>query len=250
MTVDDVRFFGTQPENAGSTGASSGHDACGVAMVATLRGHRGTRRCRRPATALTNLDHRGATGAPIRWSVTGLHPNDAGRSRMPFPARSPASVLPPAGSYARRVGLPARRRRCARHDSRPHPGTSPRRRALRSSAGAMSPVVPARRAIGARARCRISPQRLFVTASDGAVRGIHLDRRAYCLRKRAPSELDVWLRLAVRAYRGLGDAHHRPAQPFFPRPVRRPLRQRTRAVVHSRFSTNTFPSWPARSPTG
>ena len=45
-----------------------------------------------------------------------------------------------------------------------------------------------------------------------------------------------------------GHAHHRPARAVLPRPVRRALRQRELALVHSRFSTNTFPSWPLAHP--
>ena len=44
-----------------------------------------------------------------------------------------------------------------------------------------------------------------------------------------------------------GDAHHPPARRVLPRPARRAGRERL-ALVHCRFSTNTFPAWPLAHP--
>ena len=71
-----------------------------------------------------------------------------------------------------------------------------------------------------------------------------------CLRKRVEHEVDgALLRLAVGPHPRLqGHAHLPPAAPVLPRPVRRPRSTAGLALVHSRFSTNTFPSWPLAHP--
>ena len=76
------------------------HDACGVAMVATLTGVPSHEIVEQGLTALRNLEHRGASGAdPGSGDGAGLLlqvPDDFLRGVVDFP-------LPPKGSYA--VGL-------------------------------------------------------------------------------------------------------------------------------------------------
>ena len=55
--------FSAQPDDVGLYRRELEHDACGVAMVATLRGRPGHDIVDYGLTALRNLDHRGATGS-------------------------------------------------------------------------------------------------------------------------------------------------------------------------------------------
>ena len=55
--------FSANPAATGLYRPEHEHDACGVAMVATMRGHAGHDIVQHALTALRNLDHRGATGA-------------------------------------------------------------------------------------------------------------------------------------------------------------------------------------------
>ena len=55
--------FSALPADHGLYRRENEHDACGVAMVATMRGHAGHDIVDHALTALLNLDHRGATGA-------------------------------------------------------------------------------------------------------------------------------------------------------------------------------------------
>src|SRR5512141_1466762 len=55
--------FSTHPESSGLYRREFEHDACGVALVATMRGRAGHDIVDHALTALRNLDHRGATGA-------------------------------------------------------------------------------------------------------------------------------------------------------------------------------------------
>ncbi len=88
---------------------------------------------------------------------------------------------------------------------------------------------------------------LFVAGLAGET-GLALDRRAFCLRKRAEHEADCYfvsLSAATIVYKGMLAAPQ--LEPFFP-DLTDPRYRSALAVVHSRFSTNTFPSWPLAHP--
>src|SRR5262249_33605255 len=75
-----------------------------------------------------------------------------------------------------------------------------------------------------------------------------LDRRAYCLRKRAEHETGLHLASLASAtivYKGMLTALQ--LEPFFT-DLSDPLYASAIALVHARFSTNTFPSWPLAHP--
>ena len=90
-------------------------------------------------------------------------------------------------------------------------------------------------------------QQLFLAGKNGE-QGVALDRLAYCLRKRAEHSLSVYfpsLSSQTIVYKGMLTTGQ--LEEFFPdlsdSRVTSPL-----ALVHSRFSTNTFPSWPLAHP--
>src|SRR6266568_403037 len=79
-------------------------------------------------------------------------------------------------------------------------------------------------------------------------RGMELERMAFCLRKRAEHEAGVYFAsLSARTivYKGMLSAPQ--LGPFYP-DLSDPAYKSTLALVHSRFSTNTFPSWPLAHP--
>ncbi|MFI5064844.1 MAG: glutamate synthase large subunit, partial [Streptosporangiales bacterium] len=89
-------------------------------------------------------------------------------------------------------------------------------------------------------------RQLFVTAPGES--GVALDRRAFCLRKRAEHEADCYLvSLSSRTigYKGMLTAPQ--LEQFYP-DLSDPRYISALALVHSRFSTNTFPSWPLAHP--
>ncbi len=88
---------------------------------------------------------------------------------------------------------------------------------------------------------------LFVAGRDRQ-RGIELERMAFCLRKRAEHETGTYFAsLSPRTivYKGMLSAPQ--VEPFFPDLSDERYRSAL-ALVHSRFSTNTFPSWPLAHP--
>jgi glutamate synthase (NADPH/NADH) large chain len=88
---------------------------------------------------------------------------------------------------------------------------------------------------------------LFVAGAEGQ-HGLELERMAFCLRKRAEHEIGVYfasLSCRTIVYKGMLSAPQ--LEPFFP-DLSDPGYSSALALVHSRFSTNTFPSWPLAHP--
>lgn len=96
MTISPFGRFGTAPAAQGLYDPAQEHDACGLAMVATLRGHAGHDIVEMALGALRNLEHRGAVGSD---AGTG----DGAGILTQIPHRFYAEVagfkLPDSGSY-------------------------------------------------------------------------------------------------------------------------------------------------------
>ncbi|MGH3487098.1 MAG: glutamate synthase central domain-containing protein, partial [Actinopolymorphaceae bacterium] len=92
-------------------------------------------------------------------------------------------------------------------------------------------------------------RQLFVAAAEGhALPGLALERRAFALRKRVENDTDVYfpsLSSRTLVYKGMLTTEQ--LEPFFPDLSDRRVESAI-ALVHSRFSTNTFPSWPLAHP--
>ncbi len=219
------------------------HDACGVAFVATLTGVPSHDIVRQGITALLNLDHRGAAGAePNSGDGAGILiqvPDAFLRAVVDFD-------LPPQHAYA--VGtafLPGDAEQVAKT----------RRRveeiAVEEGLSVLGwrevPVDPS--TLGRTAH-GVMPSfaQLFVAGAGARLTGMALERLAYCLRKRSEHETDVYfpsLSSRTLVYKGMLT----PAQLDEVYPDLRDERVASAmAVVHSRFSTNTFPSWPLSHP--
>jgi len=88
---------------------------------------------------------------------------------------------------------------------------------------------------------------LFVASAEGES-ALELDRRAYCLRKRAEHEAGaciVTLSSATIGYKGMLTALQ--LERFYP-DLTDPRFTSAIALAHARFSTNTFPAWPLAHP--
>ena len=89
---------------------------------------------------------------------------------------------------------------------------------------------------------------LFVAIAERRRAGVDLDRRVYPLRKRVEHELGVYfgsLSSRTIVYKGMLTTSQ--LEPFYPE-LSDPRLASALALVHSRFSTNTFPSWPLAHP--
>src|SRR3954454_2802023 len=218
------------------------HDACGVAFVATLTGQASHDIVVKAITALRNLEHRGATGAePESGDGAGILigvPHAFFREVCDFD-------LSPAHGYAVSTAF------LSGDDDE----VTKTRRRLEDIASEEGLTVLGWREVpidssmlGATA-LSVMPRfsQLFVAAS-GRLVGMALERLAFCLRKRAERETDAYfpsLSSRTIAYKGMLTTDQ--LDHFYPDLVDERVASAV-AVVHSRFSTNTFPSWPLSHP--
>ncbi|MGB7879304.1 MAG: glutamate synthase large subunit, partial [Ilumatobacteraceae bacterium] len=106
--------------------------------------------------------------------------------------------------------------------------------------------------LGATARAAMPMfKQLFVSDPAGAT-GIELDRKAFVARKRSRRELDgeldtYFASLSARTIVYKGMLTTPQLSEFFP-DLLDPRVESALLIVHSRFSTNTFPSWPLAHP--
>ncbi len=237
--------FSALPAPTGLYDPAYEHDACGVAMVATLRGTPGHDIVQQALTALRNLDHRGATGADPEVG-------DGAGILVQVPdafLREVAGVeLPPVGRYA--VGtafLPT-------HESErvaavERIGQIAAEESLTVLGWRELPIV--REAVG-RVAQEVMPHfaQLFLAATGDrqGAEGIELDRMTFCARKRIEHELGVYfpsLSARTLVYKGMLTTEQ--LSEFYP-DLSDERMVTELALVHSRFSTNTFPSWPLAHP--
>ncbi|MFJ7943713.1 glutamate synthase large subunit [Streptomyces sp. NPDC096354] len=228
-----------RPAQQGMYDPRNEHDACGVGFVATLTGVASHELVEQALTVLRNLEHRGATGSePDSGDGAGILlqvPDAFLRAEVPFD-------LPEAGGYAVGIAfLPA--------DDSTEAVQKLEKIAAEEGLKVLGwrevPVSPGLLGSGARATMPEFRQ-LFV--ADGESAGIALDRKAFVVRKRAEREAGVYFpSLSARTIVYKGMLTTGQLEPFFPDLSDRRLAT-TVALVHSRFSTNTFPSWPLAHP--
>ncbi|MEU6861837.1 glutamate synthase large subunit [Streptomyces sp. NPDC046876] len=218
-------------------------DACGVGFVANLTGEATHTLVEQALTVLRNLEHRGATGSePDSGDGAGI------LSQVPdaFLREVAGFELPAAGAYAVGIAfLPA--------DGTAQAVAVEQIEALAAEEDLTVlgwrevPVTPDLLGNGARTTMPAFSQ-LFVADADGAAEGIALDRKAFVLRKRAEREAGVYFpSLSARTIVYKGMLTTGQLEPFFPDLSDRRFASAL-ALVHSRFSTNTFPSWPLAHP--
>ncbi|HKJ11593.1 MAG TPA: glutamate synthase large subunit [Ornithinimicrobium sp.] len=217
------------------------HDACGVAFVATLRGTPGHDIVEHALTALHNLDHRGAVGAePDSGDGAGI------LTQLPdaFFRDVLDTELPPLGRYAAGIMfLPS-----------PDPDAAQAEvedllRAQGLSVLAWREVPVHADGLGSLARSvRPVMRQVFVTGADASEEGLALERRAWMARKvieRRTGTYPASLSTRTITYKGMLTTDQLPQ--YFP-DLRDERFASALALVHSRFSTNTFPSWPLAHP--
>src|SRR5215831_4244552 len=218
------------------------HDACGVGFVADLSAKGGHDVVASALRVLCNLEHRGAAGAdPATGDGAGILtqiPDDFFRAVVPFPLPEPGAYA--AGLAFLPVDYPERSRVISRiADLAADEG-------LTVLGWREVPNDPAACGEGAR---EVLPHlaQLFVAGAAGEA-GMRLERMAFCLRKRAEHETGGYfasLSARTLVYKGMLSAPQ--VKPFFP-DLSDNRYASNLALVHSRFSTNTFPSWPRAHP--
>ncbi len=222
------------------------HDSCGVSFVAHVKGQQSNDLVVTGLRALTNLEHRGATGAePDTGDGAGI--------LIQIPDRLYRAVcdfeLPAAGAYAVGIAfLPVAADDAA--SAQLSIDAVMLEEGLQVLGWRDLPVDPD--CLGATARAAMPNfKQLFVSATDGAS-GIALDRKTFVARKRTEHELQgnsetYFASLSARTivYKGMLTT---PQLGQFFTDLTDPRIESAMLLVHSRFSTNTFPSWPLAHP--
>ena len=215
------------------------HDACGVAFVATLRGHAGRDIVDKGLTALKNLEHRGAVGAETE---TGDGAGILTQIPHAFLQSATDFELPDAGAYG--VGIAFLT-----------PGKEAQEVAAFEAAASVEGAwvlgwreVPVNLdSLGPSARAAAPTFRQVFVVADNLT-GLDLDRRLYRVRKRAEHNGGPFfasLSARTLTYKGMLTTYQ--LEQVYP-DLLDPLFASELALVHSRFSTNTFPSWPLAQP--
>ena len=229
--------FSKFPTASGLYNPENERDSCGVAMVATLTGNATHEIVAQGLTALRNLEHRGASGAET-------DSGDGAGILIKIPDLFLRAVtnfdLPAAGSYAAGIAFLASDAPIARIE------------AIAQEEGLKVlgwRDVPVNSSILGKTAKSVMPifKQLFVSGLKNESELV-LERLAFALRKRAEHELAVYfpsLSSRTLVYKGMLTTGQ--LEEFFPdlsdERLHSPL-----ALVHSRFSTNTFPSWPLAHP--
>ncbi|MDQ2651020.1 MAG: glutamate synthase subunit alpha, partial [Actinomycetota bacterium] len=226
------------------------HDACGVSFVVDMHGRQSHRMVELGLNSLCNLDHRGATNAePNVGDGAGILiqvPDGFLRAVVDF-------ELPAAGAYA--VGmafLPVDPEACAAAMD----GVAKIAAAEGLQVLGWRDVPTDDSMIGQQARdAEPSFKQVFLAAAAGqpALSDIDLDRRCFVVRKRVEHEVDTggdpvyFPSLSARTivYKGMLISYQ--VGEFF-LDLQDQRVESSLALVHSRFSTNTFPSWPLAHP--
>ncbi|WP_433324884.1 glutamate synthase large subunit [Spirillospora sp. CA-294931] len=235
------------PQTQGLYDPANEHDACGVGMVADLHGRPSHDIVQNALTVLRNLDHRGAVGAePDDGDGVGIMvqiPDAFFREMVGF-------ALPEAGAYAAGIAfLPADADERAAAVARVE--TLCVQEGLTVLGWRELPFDPAFAGPAAR---RAMPHfaQLFLTAAEGGPHagktGLELDRVVFCMRERAEQDVAVYfpsLSSRTIVYKGMLTTPQ--LEPFFPDLSDRRFASAI-ALVHSRFSTNTFPAWELAHP--
>jgi glutamate synthase domain-containing protein 2/glutamate synthase domain-containing protein 1/glutamate synthase domain-containing protein 3 len=235
------------PQAVGLYDPSYEHDACGVGMVARLDNQPTHEVIARAITALENLEHRGASGADPRTGdgagILMQMPDELLRAVVDF-------ELPPPGQYGvlmcflptdeeARVGLEQLLEQTVQADGQ------------RLLGWRDVPVDPEQAGEVAGA-CRPAVRQLFVGAAgeqaddqDAFERKLYVIRRVCELNAEHPGLYVCSSSSRTINYKGMLISYQLAA--FYP-DLRDERAKSALALVHSRFSTNTFPSWELAHP--
>ena len=233
-----MSLFSTLPTAQGLYNPADEHDACGVAMIATLTKVATHDVVSQALEALRNMEHRGATGAePDSGDGAGILiriPDEFYRAVVDF-------TLPSRSFYATGIAFiepdftdQAAIQKIAEEEKVSILGWR---------------ELPINDSSLGKTALSVMPRfvQIFI-AGLGGESDLALDRKAFAFRKRVEHSLPIYFpSLSTRTIVYKGMLTTGQLEEFFPdlsdARVVSPL-----ALVHSRFSTNTFPSWPLAHP--
>ena len=231
------------------------HDACGVGFVVDIKGRRSHQILQQALQVLRNLDHRGASGSePNTGDGAGV------LIQMPHAffkdvCKKARIVLPEADEYGSGlVFLPRNITKRRRLEERFE-------QIIQSEGQTVLGwrTVPTNNAaLGETARsCEPAIRQVFIGRNPVLTDPMAFERKLYVIRKRAHNEIRIstmdgaefWYlcSLSYKTFVYKGMLLTTQLEGYFP-DLLQPAMETALALVHSRFSTNTFPSWDRAHP--
>jgi len=224
------------------------HDSCGVGFVVDMQGRKSNAILAQALTAVCCLNHRGAAGAEADTGdgagVTLQIPDRFYRTVVPF-------ELPAAGTYATGIAfLPV---------DDVDGATRAVEKVLREEGFSILGWrdVPVEADVPGKSAREVMPAFRQVFIDKAGLAGDDLERHVYLARKHLEHAVPVMLGTnrggvyfpslsgRVVCYKGMLTPNQLPR---FYADLQDPRVETALALVHSRFSTNTFPSWPLAHP--
>ena len=233
-----MTLFSTVPSAQGLYDPTQERDSCGVAMVATLTRNATHEIVSQGLTALRNMEHRGATGAEpdsgdgagILICIPDAFYREVVDFKLPESGKYATGILFIDKSFADRAGIEA----IAKEEGLQILGWRDLPVDAKSIGKTALSVMP-------------KFEQIFVSGTNGEF-DLDLERLAFCFRKRIEHRFPLYVpSLSVRTIVYKGMLTTGQLEEFFP-DLSDARVVSTLALVHSRFSTNTFPSWPLAHP--
>ena len=252
------RAPGQAPGKQGLYDPANEHDACGVGFVADIKGRKSHQILAQAIQVLRNLDHRGACGCEVNTGDGAgvllqmphkflLNVAEKDGFALPAPGQYGSGLLFLPRNASKRRKLEEKFEQIVQSEGQTIIGwrTVPtNNKSLGETARGSEPFVV----------------QVFIGrgTGDGAVsEELAFERKLYVIRKRAYSEIrtstldgaDFWyvcsLSCKTLVYKGMLLTEQLTA--YYP-DLLDPAMETSLAMVHSRFSTNTFPSWDRSHP--
>ena len=243
------------PGKQGLYDPSFEHDACGVGFVVDMKGRKSHKIVADALQVLTNLDHRGAAGSePNTGDGAGI------LIQMPHKffaevSKTARITLPEAGHYGAGLVYLPRNRTVRRKVEEVF------EQVVQSEGQVFlgwRTVPTDNKSLGETAKsCEPFMRQVFIGRGPDIATDLDFERKLFVIRKRAYNDIrtstiagsETWyvasLSMKTLVYKGMlltEQVGH-----YFP-DLAHPAMESALAIVHSRFSTNTFPSWERAHP--
>lgn len=250
-----MKYRTTRPGKQGLYDPAYEHDACGVGFVVDIKGRKTHKILQQGLQILTNLDHRGACGSEVNTGDGAGVLLQMPHKFLKEAAKKARIDLPNPGEYGCGIIFlprnPTLRRRIEEKFEQ-----------IVQSEGqtvlGWRTVPTSNSMLGETAKsCEPLMRQVFVGRNAQIDNELAFERKLYVIRKRAYSEIRASTMEGAASWYVASLSHKTlvykgmllTAQlgPYFP-DLTNPLMETALALVHSRFSTNTFPSWDRAHP--
>jgi len=248
-----IMTFTKMPPKQGLYSPEFEHDACGMGFVSHIKGRKSHQIVEQALEVLVNLSHRGASGSEENTGdgagILIQLPDSFLRQQMAAEGVS----LPEAGDYgAGMVFLPqSKKKREEIIDLVENIVSKEEQKVLGWRR------VPVEAAEIGKSALEVMPDfyQIFIEKSKEVEQGIEFERKLYLIRKKIENKIRnseykgelYFASLSSRTLVYKGMLTPEQLEGFFP-DLSQPKMKTAIALVHSRFSTNTFPSWERAHP--